>query len=183
MLPTLCKQNRVTTSSCSKALRGLRFPLEVSGLFTGIAISLGFYSGQLSDREVIQSGRQLNGKGLRYFTTVRVTATVYRGLDLLDQVLTHRHWVDIRKRTHLFRFALSCVFVKQTPLTCNCNLRFLLQKHRQGLLQTYASRLPNSLNRILPKHHCLLNKPTCVGSRYRHEGSLKVSFSRALGID
>ena len=35
LLPMLCVSPKITTTSCSKGPQGLRFPLGVSGLFTG----------------------------------------------------------------------------------------------------------------------------------------------------
>ena len=35
LLPILCISRKATTTSCSKGLQGLRFPLNVSGIFTG----------------------------------------------------------------------------------------------------------------------------------------------------
>ena len=96
----------------------LRFPLEVSGLFTRMAISLGTSPGQRASRGSIQTGRQLNGKGLRYFTTVRVTAAVYWGLDHLKMAFTDQYWAGLRNYTHDFSLAVSCVFVKQSLAPC-----------------------------------------------------------------
>ena len=63
---------------------------------------------------------------LRYFTTVRVTAAVYRGFDLLKQILTHRYWAGIRNCTQAFALAVSIVFVKQSLAPCYCDLLLLV---------------------------------------------------------
>ncbi len=41
LLPPLCILLEITTTSCSKGLQGLRFPLDVTGLFTGKLFSEG----------------------------------------------------------------------------------------------------------------------------------------------
>lgn len=101
---------------------------------------------QLNSCFLISDGPVINWQGITLLvslkiatlpsqvTTVRVTATVYRGFFLLKEAFTHRHWVGIRDCTNLFRLAVSGVFVKQSPLPCYCNLQFPLSRKPQALL-------------------------------------------------
>ena len=50
LLPTLCIHDHNTAPDCRKALRGLRFPSGVCGLFTTTAVSLGPGLGQRGSR-------------------------------------------------------------------------------------------------------------------------------------
>ena len=65
---------------CSKAPRGLFVLMEVSRVFTAIAISPSKPSRQLLTRYAIHAGQNLPGKELRYLRTVIVTAAVHRSL-------------------------------------------------------------------------------------------------------
>ena len=66
-------------SSCSKGARGLSVLLRVTGIFTGITISLSPWLRQCGNRYAIRAGRNLPDKEFRYLRTVIVTAAVYRG--------------------------------------------------------------------------------------------------------
>ena len=68
-------------SSCSKGARGLSVLLRVTGIFTGVTISLSPWLRQRGGRYAIRAGRNLPDKEFRYLRTVIVTAAVYRGLD------------------------------------------------------------------------------------------------------
>ena len=65
---TLYIETYKATTSYSKVLRGLRFPLEISGLRTRIMCSGDSKSGQWGSRYAIHASRQSNGKALRYLS-------------------------------------------------------------------------------------------------------------------
>ena len=65
--------------SCSKGSRGLSVLLRVTGIFTGITVSLSPWLRQWGNRYAIRAGRNLPDKEFRYLRTVIVTAAVYRG--------------------------------------------------------------------------------------------------------
>ena len=77
---TLYTETHVATTGYSKVSRGLRFPLEVSGLCTGMEFSEGSSLGQWRNRYAIHAGRQSNGKAFRYLKRVIVTPAVYQPL-------------------------------------------------------------------------------------------------------
>ena len=135
LLPTLHNLNRISTIGCSKAPRGLRFPLGVFGICTKIAGSPGSSQRQWGLRYSIDAGRQLIDKGLRYLKTIRVIAAVYRCLAPLKQGLTYRHWADLTGYTQDFSLAASYVFVKQSGPLCHCDLRFS-KKESAGIPST-----------------------------------------------
>jgi hypothetical protein len=66
-------------SSCSKGARGLSVLLRVTGIFTGVTISLSPWLRQRGGRYAIRAGRNLPDKEFRYLRTVIVTAAVYWG--------------------------------------------------------------------------------------------------------
>ncbi len=66
-------------SGYSKGARGLSVLSRVTGIFTGITISLSPWSRQCGQRFAIRAGRNLPDKEFRYLRTVIVTAAVYRG--------------------------------------------------------------------------------------------------------
>jgi hypothetical protein len=66
-------------SGYSKGARGLSVLPRVTGIFTGITISLSRSSRQCPDRYAIRAGRNLPDKEFRYLRTVIVTAAVYWG--------------------------------------------------------------------------------------------------------
>jgi hypothetical protein len=68
-----------TMSGYSKGARGLSVLPRVTGIFTGITISLSRSSRQCPDRYAIRAGRNLPDKEFRYLRTVIVTAAVYWG--------------------------------------------------------------------------------------------------------
>ena len=47
---------------------------------------------------------------------VIVTPAVYQILAPLNRSLNYWHWADVADCTHLYRLAVSCVFVKQSDL-------------------------------------------------------------------
>ena len=63
--------------SYSKASRGLSVLLQVTGIFTGIAISPSPSPRQNPDRYAIRAGRNLPDKEFRYLRTVIVTAAIH----------------------------------------------------------------------------------------------------------
>src|SRR3989338_194808 len=62
---TLCITARTTTTGYSKVSRGLRFPLEIPGLYTRMKISGDTSSGQWRSRYTIHASRHSNDKVLR----------------------------------------------------------------------------------------------------------------------
>ena len=74
-------------SSYSKAPWGLSVLSQVTGIFTGITISLDPSLRQLPSRYAIHAGRYLTDKEFRYLRTVIVTAAVYWGLSSLLRLL------------------------------------------------------------------------------------------------
>ena len=63
----------------SKGSRGLTVLLQITGICTGIEISLSPSLRQRPDRYAIDAGRNLPDKEFRYLRTVIVTAAVYWG--------------------------------------------------------------------------------------------------------
>ncbi len=102
------------TSNYSKVLRGLRFPLGISGLHTRMLGSGDSNPGQWKPRYAIHASRQSNDKVLRYLKRIIVIPAVYLLLAPLEGGLKYRHWADVAFHTNLFRLAESGVFVKQT---------------------------------------------------------------------
>jgi hypothetical protein len=72
--------------SYSKGSRGLSVLLRVTGIFTGITVSLSLGLRQWGNRYAIRAGRNLPDKEFRYLRTVIVTAAVYRGFGSLLRV-------------------------------------------------------------------------------------------------
>ena len=107
-----------TTTDCSEAPRGLRFPLEVFGLCTKMVGSPGSSLRQRGSRYSIDAGRQLTGKGLRYLKIVIVTTAVYQSLAPLNRSLRYWHWARVTGCTHPYGLAASYVFVKQSDFPC-----------------------------------------------------------------
>ena len=122
--PTLHTYNQASTADCSKTLRGLRFPMEVSGLCTRIAGSLGTSQGQWGFRSTIHAGRYLSGKAFRYLKRVIVTPAVYWRFTRLNPSFTCQHWAGVAPSTHPFGLARSYVFIKQSGLPGLCDQPF-----------------------------------------------------------
>ncbi len=112
--PTLHKQDQASTTDCSKTLRGLRFPMEVSGMCTRTAGSLSSSLGQWGPRSTIHAGRYLSGKAFRYLKRVIVTPAVYWRFTALNCSFTCQHWAGVALSTHPFGLAESYVFIKQS---------------------------------------------------------------------
>ena len=145
--PTLRTSSRITTVGCSKAPRGLRFPVGVRGLFTTKPGSLGPGRGQWGARYAIHASRQLSGKVLRYLKRVIVTPAVYRRFTRLYPGFTYRHWAGVGGCTQPFGFATTYVFIKQSTPPCHCDQ---LQSSWHPLSRSYGANLPNSLGQVIP---------------------------------
>src|SRR3989344_1189219 len=78
--PTLHITNPDSISNCSKAPRGLSVLLQVTGIFTGSAISPSPSLRQLPSRYAVRAGQNLPDEEFRYHRTVIVTAAVHSGL-------------------------------------------------------------------------------------------------------
>ncbi len=122
LLPTLYIKTHITATSYSKVLRGLRFPLENSGLYTRKMCSGDTNSGQRRSRYALHARRQLNDKVFRYLKRIIVIPAVYLFLAPLERSLKCRHWADVTIRTHHFWLANRCVFIKQSELPSHCTL-------------------------------------------------------------
>jgi len=79
--PILHKLLSNPTPGYSKGARGLSVLPWVTGIFTGITISLSPSLRQRPSRYAIRAGRNLPDKEFRYLRTVIVTAAVYRGFN------------------------------------------------------------------------------------------------------
>ena len=66
--------------SYSKAPRGLSVPLQVAGIFTGIAFSPSYFPRQFPSRYAIRARLKLLDKEFRYLRTVIVTADIHQGI-------------------------------------------------------------------------------------------------------
>ena len=75
----LYRTDQNSTSSYSKAPRGLFVLSRVLGILTETPISPSLWRRQRPDRYAIRAGRNLPDKEFRYLRTVIVTAAVYRG--------------------------------------------------------------------------------------------------------
>ena len=180
--PTLYTHDHAPTAGCSKAPRGLRFPLEVSGLCTGKVGSPGSSRGQWGSRYAIHAGRNLPDKEFRYLKRVIVTPAVYWRFARLYPGFTYQHWAGVGLSTHPFGLAKTCVFIKQSDPPSHCD--------QQPLEKAAGTPSPEVTGPIcrLPSagfsRHALGYSPrgTCVGSRYGRQGSLPVPFSRPPGL-
>ncbi len=93
----------------------------------------------------------------------------------MNPVFRYRHWAGFSQHTHRFRLALTCVFIKQTELPCQC--------HQP--LPRLAPLLPRVQGDFaeFPREdyiqHALGFSPrgTCVGSRYGHAGGSGALFT------
>ncbi len=79
--PILHILDQCSISGYSKGARGLSVLSRVTGIFTGMSISLSPWLRQYSHRYAIRAGRNLPDKEFRYLRTVIVTAAVYRGFN------------------------------------------------------------------------------------------------------
>ena len=73
---TLYSLFRTPATGCSKALRGLRFQVEGTGLCASAISFTGFYAGTVEVSLGLHASRQLSGKVLRYLKRVIVTPAV-----------------------------------------------------------------------------------------------------------
>jgi len=145
-------------TSYSKVSRGLRFPLESSGLYTRVECSGAANPGQWRSRYTIHASRQSIGKVLRYLKRVIVTPAVYEILAPLNRSLNYSYWAGVTFHTHLFRLAESYVFVKQSDLPCYCTLNAppYGDRSRDPLNLSHGANLPTSLDWFTPSHLRLL---------------------------
>ena len=77
--PILHKLFQTPMPSYSKGARGLSVLMRVTGIFTGVTVSLSPWLRQWGNRYAIRAGRNLPDKEFRYLRTVIVTAAVYWG--------------------------------------------------------------------------------------------------------
>ena len=133
----------ITTTSCSKVLRGLRFPLEISGLCTRMLCSGDSYLGHWEPRYASHAGRHSNGKAFRYLKRIIVIPAVYQLLAPLNRSLKYWHWADVTNCTHLCRLAVGYVFVKQSDPSCHCALQPHLYRysHRDPLYRRHRANI------------------------------------------
>ena len=75
--------------SYSKGARGLSVLMRVTGIFTGVTVSLSLWLRQWGNRYAIRAGRNLPDKEFRYLRTVIVTAAVYWGFGSMLRLTTN----------------------------------------------------------------------------------------------
>ena len=75
--------------SYSKGARGLSVLMRVTGIFTGVTVSLSLWLRQWGNRYAIRAGRNLPDKEFRYLRTVIVTAAVYWGFGSMLRLATN----------------------------------------------------------------------------------------------
>ena len=180
--PTLYTHNHAPTTGCSKAPRGLRFPLEVSGLCTGMVGSPDSSRGQWRSRYAIHAGRNLPDKEFRYLKRVIVTPAVYWRFARLNPGFTYQHWAGVGLSTHLFRLAKTCVCIEQSDLPGHCDQRPLNKvtgTPSPEVTEPFC-RLPST--RFIRYALGYSPRGTSVGSGYGHLKSMIVPFSRAPEI-
>ena len=124
LLPTLHISIRIAATGCSKALRGLRFQIEGTGLCTSNISFTGFQAGTVGVSLGLHASRQLSGKVLRYLKRVIVTPAVYRSFAPLKRSLRYRHWAGFSGNTHPSGLAATYVFIKQSGPPCHCDQSF-----------------------------------------------------------
>lgn len=118
--------------SNSKAAQGLLVYLEVSSIFTAIAISLSQSQRQLLYRYVIHARPHLTAKAFRYLRTLTLRPLLLRGFlqyHLLKQAVTSSQPAEIQQRSHsihrLIIFYAKCfVLIKQSYNTLPCFFMF-----------------------------------------------------------
>jgi hypothetical protein len=140
--------SHTTTTSYSKVLRGLRFPLEISGLCTRMVSSGDPNQGQWRSRYAIHASRHSIGKVLRYLKRIIVIPAVYQLLAPLKRSLKYWHWADVTTYTNHCWLADSYVFIKQSDLPSYCTLYSQLKnyKRRDPLCRRHRANLPISLD-------------------------------------
>ena len=145
---TLYNKNRTTAAGYSKVSRGLRFPLEIPGLYTRMKCSGDSSSGQWRSRYTIHASRHSNDKVLRYLKRVIVTPAVYQLFTPLKRSLKYWHWADITFYTQPYGLAECYVFVKQSDHPGHCALDSHLYRYefRDPFYRRYGTNLPNSLS-------------------------------------
>ena len=131
---TLHIKTHIATTGYSKVSRGLRFPLEITGLCTSKECSEDSSWGQWGSRYTIHASRQSNDKVLRYLKRVIVTPAVYLLLAPLKRSLKYRHWAGVIDYTHVYTLAVNYVFVKQSDPLSYCTLRSTIKQQVQGPL-------------------------------------------------
>jgi len=140
--------------SYSKAPRGLFVLSWETCIFTGTSISPGPLLRQRPSRYSIRAGRNLPDKEFRYLRTVIVTAAVYRGFTSGLRAplrLTFRHWAGVSPHTSSYKFAQTCVFVKQSlgPMPCGLLAHPVVSRPvtlpRHPFFRSYGAILPSSL--------------------------------------
>ena len=121
---------KYTIKRCSKGARGLPVYSQRIRIFTDNSISLSLSWRQCESRYTIHAGRNLPDKEFRYLRTVRVTAAVYWGFNLMLKhlLLTFQHRAGVRPYTSFYNFAESCVFAKQSLSLSLYHLFLLLKK-------------------------------------------------------
>ena len=147
----LCSTVNITSSvsNYSKASRGLFVQVWVGRIFTAISISPSYDSRQLLCHSTFRAGRNLPDKEFRYHRTVIVTAAVHRSLrnqlptcEGHQPLLTYRHWAGVSPYTLRFRFAETCVLVKQLHSIIYCDPDTIRVGHLQKVTPSFCCRVP-----------------------------------------
>ena len=151
-------------SSCSKASRGLFVQLQVTSIFTRLAISPRSSLRQSPHRYAIRAGRNLPDKEFRYLRTIIVIAGVHPrfGSELAPLTLTFGYWPGVSPYTSAYAFAGTCVFGKQSQGVFSCSPACA----GRALSRSYGRCFAEFLNEDSLVHLRILSSPTCVGLRY-----------------
>ena len=176
--------------NCSKALRGLSVPLQVSGIFTATTFSPSILPRQFPDRYAIRAGRNLPDKEFRYLRTVIVTAAVYRGFSSLLPLYCYKLTAPInlpapgRRQAIYIRLRVkhSPVFLLNSRLglftvTSSCYANKLFHTTKAPLLPKLRGELAEFLGRTLLDGLGIFYPSTSVGLRYRYPMHSRRRFS------
>jgi len=131
---------------------------QEEGVFTPTTFSPGASLRQSPSRYTIHAGRNLHGKGLRYFNTVIVTADAYWRFTHLACTLRHRPtrltfqcWSGFSPYTSSYEFKQGPVFLINSRLGSfiealnPCGLG-------QSISKTYGRCIAEFLNEVSPVH-------------------------------
>lgn len=129
-------------------------------------VNQGFKTAEVSLRHSCERPNLL-AKGLRYLSTVKVTAAVsstFRQM-LLHPLSRDEYVAGVSSHPSSYDFAQTCVFVKQSHLPMICgseNYSF----SKLPLSRTYGVILQSSLNPFLSKPEWIVHPPTWVGLQH-----------------
>ena len=163
----LYKNNQKSTSSYSKAPRGLSVLLRVLSIFTEFAISPRSFLRQCPTRYAIRAGQNLPDKEFRYLRTVIVTAAVYWRFksNLRSKPLSSPLNVPAPGRRQplyvIFRFSRDLCFGKQLLGPIHCG-----RPWPAPLIPKLRGQFAEFLKMDYLAAFSILNSSTSVGLRY-----------------